>query len=1464
MAKHLTKEIYTKLAPLKTPNGFTLQRAIQTGVDNPGHPFIMTVGMVAGDEESYDVFADLFDPVIELRHNGYKKTDKHPTDLDPTKLRGGDNLDPKYVISSRVRTGRSIRGLCLPPHCSRSERREVESVVTTALGSLDGLFKGKYYALTSMTEEEQQQLIDDHFLFDKPVSPLLTASRMARDWPDARGIWHNEDKNFLVWVNEEDHTRVISMQKGGNMKEVFTRFCDGLAKFEAAMKGNNREFMWNEHLGFILTCPSNLGTGLRAGVLIKIPLVAKLSIFKDIIEELGLQTRGVGGVDTAPGEGGIFDVSNSDRLGVSEVDLVQKVVSGVEKLIEIEKCLEKNTNIYELLPPKLLKSCKLLKNYPDLSVHNNHMAKCLNPDIFLKLAGKKTVNGFSLDRAIQTGVDNPGHPFIMTVGMVAGDEESYDVFADLFDPVIEARHGGFKKDDVHKTDLDASHLDGGDDLDPNYVLSSRVRTGRSIRGLSLPPFCSRAERREVENIVTAALGSLEGQFKGKYYALKNMTEEEQQQLIDDHFLFDKPVSPLLTASRMARDWPDARGIWHNEDKNFLIWVNEEDHTRVISMQKGGNMKEVFTRFCDGLAQFESAMKEKNNVFMWNPHHGFILTCPSNLGTGLRAGVHLKIPLLSKHEKFSSILKTLRLQKRGTGGVDTAAEGAIFDISNADRLGFSEVELVQNVIDGVKLLIEMEKALEKNLLIDNLIPSIERVSSSPSFPDLSQHNNHMAKCITPKIYAKLSKLKTPNGFTLDRAIQTGVDNPGHPFIMTVGMVAGDEESYDVFADLFDPVIEARHGGFKKTDKHKTDLNPNNLRGGENLDPNYVLSSRVRTGRSIRGFCLPPHCSRSERREVEKIVTTSLATFDGPFKGKYYALTSMTDKEQQQLIDDHFLFDKPVSPLLTASRMARDWPDARGIWHNEDKNFLIWVNEEDHTRVISMQKGGNMKDVFTRFCDGLTKFETAMKQDKHEFMWNEHLGFVLTCPSNLGTGLRAGVHMKIPLLSKHEKFPSILKTLCLQKRGTGGVDTAAEGGIFDISNADRLGFSEVQLVQNVIDGVELLVKMEKALEANQSIEDLIPKPTPPKEFGALESYPDLSKHNNHMAKCLTKEIYTKLAPLKTPNGFSLDRAIQTGVDNPGHPFIMTVGMVAGDEESYDVFADLFDPVIEARHGGFKKTDKHKTDLDPSHLSGGDDLDPNYVLSSRVRTGRSIRGLCLPPHCSRSERREVESIVTTALATFDGPFKGKYYALTSMTDKEQQQLIDDHFLFDKPVSPLLTASRMARDWPDARGIWHNEDKNFLIWVNEEDHTRVISMQKGGNMKEVFTRFCDGLAQFESAMKEKNNVFMWNPHHGFILTCPSNLGTGLRAGVHLKIPLLSKHEKFSSILKTLRLQKRGTGGVDTAAEGAIFDISNADRLGFSEVELVQKVIDGVKLLVQMEKALEAGETIDSLIPSA
>uniref|UniRef100_A0A8C8MES6 Creatine kinase S-type, mitochondrial n=1 Tax=Oncorhynchus tshawytscha TaxID=74940 RepID=A0A8C8MES6_ONCTS len=344
-----------------------------------------------------------------------------------------------------------------------------------------------------------------------------------------------------------------------------------------------------------------------------------------------------------------------------------------------------------------------------------------------------------------------------------------------------------------------------------------------------------------------------------------------------------------------------------------------------------------------------------------------------------------------------------------------------------------------------------------------------------------------------------------------------------------------------------------------------------------------------------------------------------------------------------------------------------------------------------------------------------------------------------------------------------------------------------------------------------------------------------------------FPDLRRHNNCMAHALTPAIYGKLRDQVTPNNWTLDQCIQTGVDNPGHPFIKTVGMVAGDEESYKVRGGGFHPVLSRYVCTI-------TVLFPPQITNGV-FDEKYVLSSRVRTGRSIRGLSLPPCCSRSERREVERVTVQALAGLKGDLSGRYYSLGDMTEKEQQQLID-----------VRHSQRTAIDLciPPHLSHWHNNEKTFLIWVNEEDHTRVISMEKGGNMKRVFERFCRGLQQVEKLIQERGWEFMWNEHLGYILTCPSNLGTGLRAGVHVRLPKLSKDPRFGKILDNMRLQKRGTGGVDTATTGDTFDISNNDRLGKSEVELVQLLVDGVNYLIDCEKRLERGQDIKIPAPIA
>jgi len=164
---------------------------------------------------------------------------------------------------------------------------------------------------------------------------------------------------------------------------------------------------------------------------------------------------------------------------------------------------------------------------------------------------------------------------------------------------------------------------------------------------------------------------------------------------------------------MERDWPHARGIYHNEAKTALVWVNEEDHLRIISMQKGKDIRQVFDRFAGLVRAVEAACRSVGRTLIIDPTYGNILSCPSNCGTGLRASMMIKIPLASKQPHFKQWLADRKLQARGSGGfASTAKDDGIRDVSNVDRMGKDEVTLVNEMIRGVAELIEWEKRLEK--------------------------------------------------------------------------------------------------------------------------------------------------------------------------------------------------------------------------------------------------------------------------------------------------------------------------------------------------------------------------------------------------------------------------------------------------------------------------------------------------------------------------------------------------------------------------------------------------------------------------------------------------------------------------------------------------------------------------------------------------------------------------------
>jgi creatine kinase/arginine kinase len=330
LCKYLTPKIYEALKDKKTANGFTLDQAINSGVQN----IDSGIGVYAGDKESYNLFDKLFDPIIKEYH-GFAKDDKHQSNLNPDDL-NAPNPDPegKFIISTRIRVGRNMDNMPLGPAISKEQRDKLESRVIKGLSTLKGELEGEYYPLFGMSKELQDALIKDHFLF-KEGDRFLAATGLNRDWPKGRGIYHNKNKTFLVWVNEEDQLRIISMQQGGDIKEVFVRLVNAIKSIETKVP-----FSYSEHLGYITSCPTNLGTAMRASVHIALPNLAKdMEAFKAITNKFYLQIRGIHG-EHSQSEGGVYDISNRRRLGITEVQAVQDMHDGVVALIAAEKALQ--------------------------------------------------------------------------------------------------------------------------------------------------------------------------------------------------------------------------------------------------------------------------------------------------------------------------------------------------------------------------------------------------------------------------------------------------------------------------------------------------------------------------------------------------------------------------------------------------------------------------------------------------------------------------------------------------------------------------------------------------------------------------------------------------------------------------------------------------------------------------------------------------------------------------------------------------------------------------------------------------------------------------------------------------------------------------------------------------------------------------------------------------------------------
>jgi creatine kinase len=190
-----------------------------------------------------------------------------------------------------------------------------------------------------------------------------------------------------------------------------------------------------------------------------------------------------------------------------------------------------------------------------------------------------------------------------------------------------------------------------------------------------------------------------------------MSAEKYQELVDAHVMFkDMDADPFLKSAGISSNWPCGRGCYQSADGGFIIWFGEEDQLRIMCMGKGFILNSIFDRLNAALKVVESI---EGIAFATSAKYGYVTSCPSNLGTGMRASVHLKIPNLTKDgtdTAAKAAAKPLGLSVRGTGGEHTpiGADGTV-DISPSNRLFITEAEIVTKLYNGVKLLLEHEAA-----------------------------------------------------------------------------------------------------------------------------------------------------------------------------------------------------------------------------------------------------------------------------------------------------------------------------------------------------------------------------------------------------------------------------------------------------------------------------------------------------------------------------------------------------------------------------------------------------------------------------------------------------------------------------------------------------------------------------------------------------------------------------------
>eukprot|EP01038_Epipyxis_sp_PR26KG_P011239 gene11239-15080_t len=377
MVKYLLPEVFELLNERTTSRSITLSNVILLGVAIPLTP----IGVTAGDAESYDLFKELLYPIIRELHIGYNPDfqTQPPSNIDPSRISLSDAQKQMLIERAsftRISASRNFSNYSFLAGVTDTERNEIEHVSKELINLLSeiGEFQGDYYRLNALTEEQKNFVTECSNAFGVSLDRKMysgSGSGSDRQWPKNRGLFVNFAKSVYIWVNDDDHLRLVTTDNGSDVVGVFNQFALLHESLEAVIANSGYAFSKNNSLGYLTSCPSNLGTALTISILVNLPQFYRLlttSTQRDDIELLfdicnAFELRcvapaGSGGITSLGGNNSNakFDISNDQRLGTTESLTMQRVLDGITTCIEFDKMLEEGSSpsdIRQLIQEKL-------------------------------------------------------------------------------------------------------------------------------------------------------------------------------------------------------------------------------------------------------------------------------------------------------------------------------------------------------------------------------------------------------------------------------------------------------------------------------------------------------------------------------------------------------------------------------------------------------------------------------------------------------------------------------------------------------------------------------------------------------------------------------------------------------------------------------------------------------------------------------------------------------------------------------------------------------------------------------------------------------------------------------------------------------------------------------------------------------------------------------------------------------